>query len=85
MDRKPPGVTIIEGSSLKPLALLTCEDVHHGPLPIGTHCMCICCLKSGEITERRIAASYAPDPIEPTDTQYSATTYTPGPLKGGLG
>lgn len=47
--RKPSlSLTLAFGSSCKPLALLTCADVHpRGPMPEGTRCCCASCHKSG--------------------------------------
>lgn len=43
-----PRLTLDFGSSCKPLALLTCSDVHpRGPMPEGTRCCCAACHKSG--------------------------------------
>ena len=44
---RPPDLTIVYGSSCKPLKLLTCDDVHHGPIPKGSTCCCGVCYKSG--------------------------------------
>lgn len=43
-----PRLTLAFGSSCKPLALLTCDDVHpNGPMPEGTACCCAACHKTG--------------------------------------
>lgn len=45
---RPPGLILSFGSSNKPLALLTCADVHpRGPIPKGSTCCCAACDKSG--------------------------------------
>ena len=43
----PPRLAIMFGSSCKPLRLLKCEDVHHGPIPDGSVCLCAVCHGSG--------------------------------------
>lgn len=80
---------MIFGSSCKAYATLSCDDVHHGPLPIDTVCMCAACLNAGNNTEAKIRNSYAPPPIDPEDDEYgpAPTKYEPDAsgLKGGLG
>lgn len=43
-----PHLVLIYGASCKPLAQLTCDDVHHGPFPKGSACCCAVCAKSGK-------------------------------------
>ena len=43
----PPSLVLSFGSSNKPLKLLTCDDVHRGPIPKGSTCCCGVCHKSG--------------------------------------
>lgn len=47
VSRRAPRLVTIYGSSCKALATLTCDDVHHGPMPKGTICCCGVCYKSG--------------------------------------
>ena len=45
---RPPRLDLIFGASCKPLALLTCDDVHpHGPIPKGSICCCGTCHGTG--------------------------------------
>ena len=46
--RRAPGLVIIFGASCKPLATLTCDDIHHGPIKHGSACCCGVCHQSGK-------------------------------------
>lgn len=77
----------IFGSSNKPLALLTCDDVHHGPLRHGTRCCCAVCHQSGrerQASRQGLPVDYAQNKEYIKEYGLGAqTSYVPGALRGG--
>lgn len=93
---KPPDdIIFLYGASHKAYHILTCNDVHHGPMPDGSDCMCGVCLTSSPRVENSIEASTAPVPTEPEkfdpprEGWWTArpTVYEPDPegRAGGIG
>lgn len=59
-----PEIELWFGSSCKPLKLLTCADVHHGPIPKGSKGCCAAedCYQSGQDHHPAMRRSAATDP-----------------------
>lgn len=62
---RQPRLTLCFGASCKPLAVLTCEDVHRGPIPEGSGCCCGVCHGSGK--DRHPAIVLDPRDIPPPE------------------
>ena len=64
--RPDPRSQLIFGSSCKPMALITCDDIHpRGPIPHGSECVCGKCHQFGrdylDVLKRDAAVDARPD------------------------